>query len=184
MKWLCNFVSVLLVLVVCVLSAPSAKAGTGSITQCNQTITSAGEYDLANDLTCGPGINGIVIQASDVTLHLNHHTIKPSTAGTCNKSTGVLVRPQAGAQMLSHVRVLGDGTISNFYIGFFAENSNDSFVKFTTVTAKCPFFTFGIAILGPANHWKLQGNVVREPSSLLFDESSQGITLQKRMPHI
>jgi hypothetical protein len=177
MKWLCTFVSVLLVLVVSALGAPTAKAGT-TITQttCPIIITVPGEYDLATDVgPCTQGTDGIDILASDVTLHLDGHTINGSAAaGTCNTSNGVRVSLPAPAPMLSHVRVLGDGTISNFFIGFRAENSNDSFVKFTTVTANCPFFSYGLAILGPGSHWKLQGNVVREPGP-----TSTGILLQR-----
>ena len=89
MKWLCNLVSVLLVLVVPLLTGRPAKAGTTiTITQstCPIMITQPGEYDLATDVgPCTPGTDGIDILASDVTLHLDGHTIKGSaTAGTCN----------------------------------------------------------------------------------------------------
>lgn len=78
--------------------------------------------------------------------------------------------------MLSMVRVLGDGTISNFTIGFYAQNSERSFVKFTTVRAACPanIFSYGFAILGPGSHWKLERNLVREPGI-----SSTGILLER-----
>lgn len=175
MKWLRSFLSVLLVLVVCVLIAPPAKAGI-PITQnmCATTISQPGEYDLATDIGPCTG-DGIDITASEVTLHLNGHTITGSaTAGTCSDSFGVRVSPPVPGTMLSQVRVLGDGTISNFRVGFRAENSNDSFVKFTTVAANCPFVSRGLVILGPGNHWTLQGNVVREPGF-----KSQGILLRQ-----
>lgn len=177
MKWLCNFVPALLVLVVSILSGPSAKAGT-AITQstCPIIITQPGEYDLATDVgPCAPGVDGIEIRASAVTLHLDGHKINGSAApGTCNASNGVHVSLPVPAPMLSQVRVLGDGTISNFSIGFLAENSVNSFVKFTTVTANCPFFSYGFVILGPGSQWKLQGNVVREPG-----DTSTGIFVRR-----
>jgi len=119
---------------------------------CPITITKPGEYDLDTNLTCGPGTDGIDIKASDVTLHLNHHTIK----GSCDFRYGVNVFTQT-----SHVRVLGDGTISNFFVGFIAEDSADSIVKFTTFKANCPIFTYGFYISG-GSHWKLEGNIVRD----------------------
>lgn len=50
-------------------------------------------------------------------------------------------------------------------------------MKFTTVTANCPFLgkiSLGFEILGPGSHWKLQGNVVREPGP-----TSTGIVVQR-----
>jgi len=62
---------------------------------------------------------------------------------------------------LTMVHVLGSGTISNFFIGFRADNSAGSFVKFTTVTAQCPNFSRGFSIQNSSSQWKLEGNVVR-----------------------
>lgn len=167
MKCLRNFVSVLLVLVVCVLIAPPAKAGT-TITQstCPIIITQPGEYDLATDVgPCAPGTDGIDIRVSDVTLHLNGHNLVGSTDPLiCNLSNGIQVGLPAPNPMLSQVHVLGNGTISNFRIGFLAENSAGSFVKFVTVTEDCTNTrAIGFLILGPGGQWKLQNNVVREP---------------------
>jgi len=108
------------------------------------------------------------------TLHLDGHNIIGSASETaCNSSVGIRVGLPA-LPMLSQVRVLGTGTISNFFIGFRAQNSAGSFVKFVTVTAACAnFFSFGFQILGPGGQWKLQENVVREPGL-----TSEGILLQ------
>ena len=96
---------------------------------------------------------------------LDGHTIN----GRCSTFAGIRV-----ISSVSQVRVLGPGTISNFDVGLRAAgNSKDSFAKFTTVTANCPFLTTGFEIVGPASHWELQGNVVREPGS-----TSVGILLQ------
>ena len=110
MKWLWNFVSVSLVLAVSVLTGPTAKAGTDitSPYKCPIIIDHPGEYNLKTDVACS-STDGIDIQASDVTLHLEHHTIKGSSAAsTCNASTGIFVSPKAGARMLTDVRVLGE----------------------------------------------------------------------------
>lgn len=148
--------------------ASSVTAAT-TITQstCPVVIAQSGEYDLGTDVgPCLPGVDGIDIFASDVTLHLDGHTITGTTVtGTCNTSFGIRVGLPVPAPMISQVRVLGEGTISNFRVGFRARNSAGSFVKFTTVTAQCPFFSFGFLIQGPESQWKLEGNVVREPGN-------------------
>src|SRR5437870_12922842 len=69
--------------------ASPAKAGT-TITQstCPVMITQSGEYTLGTDVgPCGPLADGIDILASNVTLHLNGHTI----TGTCD-SDGIGIR--------------------------------------------------------------------------------------------
>ena len=146
----------------------SAKAGT-TITQsaCPVIIAQSGEYDLATDVgPCLPGTNGIDIEASAVTLHLDGHNVIGSVSPTaCNTSLGIHVGLPAPTPMLSMVHVLGDGTISNFRVGFLAENSAGSFVKFVKVTGACTAFTVGFEILGPGGQWKLQKNVVREPGA-------------------
>jgi hypothetical protein len=137
------------------LGASSAKAGT-TITQstCPVLIAQAGDYSLGTDVgPCLPGVNGIDIVASNVTLHLNGHTISgTATSGTCNISYGIDVM---GTSLLplTMVHVLGSGTISNFFIGFSAEYSAGSYVKFTTVTAQCPYFDRGFSILASRETW-------------------------------
>jgi len=158
--------------------ASPAKSGT-TITQstCPVLIAEPGEYNLRTDVgPCLPGVDGIDIVASGVLLHLNGHTINGSAVpAMCNiNGVGIRVGLPTPAPMLSQVRVLGDGTISNFRRGFRAENSAGSFVKFVTVTAACSSaFSFGIEILAPGGEWKLQGNVVREPGA-----TSTGILVQ------
>src|ERR1700730_13056357 len=138
------------------LCTTSAKAGT-TITQstCPVLIAQAGDYSLGTDVgPCMPGVDGIDIVASAVTLHLNGHTINGSAdPGTCNNSQGIHVGLPSPAPMLSLVHVLGDGTINNFQSGFLAENSAGSFVKFVTVTADCGnlfgfMSSFGFTIAG------------------------------------
>jgi parallel beta-helix repeat protein len=153
----------LVALSITLLNASPAKAGT-TITQstCPVVIAQSGEYALGTDVgPCLPGVDGIDITASNVTLHLNGHTIN-GAASDCNHSNGIHV---LGTPLLplSLVRVLGSGTISNFAIGLQADNSAGSFVKFTTVTAKCSFFSFGFVIQATSSMWKLDSNVVREP---------------------
>jgi hypothetical protein len=159
--------------------ASPAKAGT-TITQstCSVMITQPGEYTLGTDVgPCAPGVDGILIAASNVTLHLNGHTISGTAiSGTCNSSNGIHVMGTSSLTPLTMVRVLGTGTITNFATGFLAENSAGSFVKFVTVTqtpTPCSDFTFGFHILASSSQWKLEGNVVREPG-----DNSAGIVLQ------
>jgi nitrous oxidase accessory protein NosD len=154
-----------------------AKAGT-TITQsfCPVVIAQPGEYSLATDVgPCLPGVDGIDIVASAVTLHLNGHTITGSADPTmCDFASGIHVGLPPPVPMLSQVYVLGDGTISNFRQGFSAQNSAGSFVKFVTVTATSACnFSYGFQITAPGGQWKLQGNVVREPG-----DTSEGIALR------
>ena len=155
--------------------ASPAKAGT-TITQstCPVMITQSGEYSLGTDVgPCTSGVDGIDIMASNVTLHLNGHTISGTAiSGTCNSSIGIHVMGTSSLTPLTMVRVLGTGTITNFATGFLAENSAGSFVKFVTVTANCPSLSLGFDIKASSSQWKLEGNVVREPG-----DSSAGIVL-------
>ena len=59
------------------LCTPSAKAGTTTTqSTCPVLIAQAGDYSLGTDVgPCLPGVDGIDIVASNVTLHLNGHTI-------------------------------------------------------------------------------------------------------------
>src|SRR5437870_5656364 len=86
--------TVLAALSITLLWASPAKAGT-TITQsfCPVLIAQSGEYSLATDVgPCAPGADGIDITASNVTLHLNGHTISgTTTSGTCNSSKGIHV---------------------------------------------------------------------------------------------
>jgi hypothetical protein len=144
-----------------------AKAGT-TITQstCPVVIAQSGDYALATDVgPCAAGADGIDITASNVTLHLNAHTISgTATSGTCNNSDGIHV---IGTPLLpvALVRILGTGTITNFATGLLAENSGGSFVKFVTVTANCPFTSSGFAIAPSSSMWKLDSNLVREQAN-------------------
>lgn len=158
----------LVALSITLLWASPAKAGT-TITNgtCPVLIAQSGDYSLDTDVgPCLPGVDGIDIVASNVTLQLNSHSISgTATSGTCNTSYGIYVM---GTSLLplTMVRVIGSGTISNFVIGFRADNSAGSFVKFTTVTGQCPFFSRGFSIQNSSSQWKLEGNVVRgTPSS-------------------
>jgi hypothetical protein len=155
--------------------ASPAKAGT-TITQstCPVVINQPGEYTLGTDVgPCLPGVDGIDILASNVTLHLNGHTI----TGSCDSSAiGIHVGVAMSPTALTQVRVLGTGTIIGFTNGFVADNSAGSFVKFVTVTPTCSDFSFGFHILAPSSQWKLEGNVVLEPAD--NRNNSAGIVLQ------
>jgi hypothetical protein len=159
--------------------ASPAKAGT-TITQntCPVMINQPGDYSLgANVGPCAPGVDGILIVASNVTLHLKGHTISgTATPGTCNSSSGIHVMGTSFLTPLTMVRVLGTGTIANFDTGFLAENSAGSFVKFVTITAPdcgTSSGSLGFDIKGSSSQWKLEGNVVREPG-----DTSGGIDLR------
>ena len=159
--------SSLLIAAITFLWTSPANAGT-AITNgtCPVTIATSGDYSLGTDVgPCASGVDGIDIVASNVTLHLNGHTISGAPSGNCNNSYGIHVMGTSSVP-LSLVNVLGSGTISNFVFGFWADYSAGSFVKSTTVTAPlCPSgdFTFGFVIYSTSSQWMLQGNVVNEP---------------------
>jgi parallel beta-helix repeat protein len=167
------------------LSASPAKAGI-TITQstCPIVIDQPGTYLLATDVgPCAPGVDGIDISASNVTLQLAGHTITgTATAGTCDNALGISIF--SSGPMLTNVNVHGSGTINRFALGFDAANSANSSVKFLNVNANCPDLGFaeGIEIDPPGGHWMLQGNVVRGPGAttagiVLFDVNTNTLVL-------
>jgi hypothetical protein len=80
------------------------------ITSCGYTITEAGNYEVASNL--GPcGGDGIDIEASNVQLKLNGHTITGS-----GSSVGIYVNP-AGTPRLSGIQIQGPGLIQKFFEG-------------------------------------------------------------------
>lgn len=160
------------------LCARPARAGTSIIqSTCPVVIAQPGNYTLDSDVgPCLPGVDGIDITSSNVTLHLNGHTISSST---CNNSDGIHVLGPSPVLPISMVRILGPGTLIDFgnngaagsfgpYGGFLAENSAGSFVKFTTATttAVCSGqLTVGFGLQASTSMWKLDSNVVNEPPS-------------------
>jgi Periplasmic copper-binding protein (NosD) len=148
----------LAVISITLLWASVAEAGT-RITQatCPIVIAQSGEYSLATDVGPCAG-DGIDIVASDVKLQMGGHSITGNA--TCSGGAGIRV---GFAPAVTDVSVQGNGTISGFYVGFWARNSSDSSVKNVTVTAACPFFSYGFVLQLPGSGWQLQGNVVREP---------------------
>ena len=151
--------------VVVLLWTSPANAGT-TITQptCPVIIATSGDYSLASDVgPCAPNVDGIIIEASAVTLHLNGHKIIGSVdPAVCSFNNGIRVGLVA-LPMVAHVHILGPGTVSSFQNGVRAENSAGSFVKFLTVTAVCNNVppTNGMVVIAPGGQWKLQSNVVQ-----------------------
>ena len=126
-------------------------------------ITQPGNYVLAGDVgPCAPGTDGIDIEASNVKLHLNGHTIAGTACGgVFFVNGGIVIGLPAPAPMLSNVRVLGPGTISDFGHGVLAQNSAGSFAKFVTFICSTGAAN-GFVTLPPGGHWKLERNVVQQ----------------------
>jgi parallel beta-helix repeat protein len=101
-----------------------ANADVTFISSCNFPIMQPGQYHLAQDLTCSG--NGIDVQANDVELHFDGHTLTgPGTPGS--GSVGVF---SSGVTNLS---IHGDGTITGFLIGIdLKDNSGALIVNMTT----------------------------------------------------
>jgi parallel beta-helix repeat protein len=150
----------------------TAKAAPTPVTHiissaCNYEIAASGDYKLDTDIgPCAPGEDGILIYASDVTLHLNGHTINGSNVpGNCDGYIGIFVSSANQPTNITGVNVVGPGVLSNWQIGFGSSYSAKSSVSFTKVTANCaaPISSFGFIIDGTTSRWILLGNVVDEP---------------------
>lgn len=117
----------------------SAQAQT-LVTTCGQTLSTPGQYLLANNLDCtNTSTHGIEITASNVTFHLGGHTMKNDA---CNQSFDGIVADSG----LSNV-VIDGGTVSGFNDGIVLYSSN-SRASGMTVTSACEF---GMAISGANN---------------------------------
>jgi parallel beta-helix repeat protein len=81
------------------------------ITKCGAVIDQPGDYHLAQDLTCNPGLDtaAITIHANDVTLHLGGHTLSGGGTGI----NGIVVGFGSGGPMVFGVTIQG-GTVTNF----------------------------------------------------------------------
>lgn len=90
------------------------QAWAAHITRCPTTISRPGHYHVRTDLT-GPAGTAISIEANNVRLHLNGHTISGNGTGL----VGVLVNG------VSRVSVMG-GTVTNFAFNVVLFNSSDS----------------------------------------------------------
>jgi len=126
--------------------AVPAQAQT-QITSCGTVIDAPGNYVLANDLNC-PGIDGIDITASNVTLELNNHQI----TGYRMSYAGLAVFKNN--TVLSHVTINGPGTITNFMHGvFFYSQTYGSLSRIT-----CTGNYLGFLISGPGSEYNLIEN--------------------------
>ncbi len=126
------------------------------------TITQPGEYTLGENVSCVLSGDGIDIEASGVTLHLNGFTI----TGTCldsalnPNSAGIHVMGPSALTPLTMVRILGEGTtISGFQNGIQGDNSAGSFAKSVNITSACPG-AVGILISSSSSQWKLQKDTI------------------------
>jgi parallel beta-helix repeat protein len=118
-------------------------------TPCGHPLNVAGaHYVLTGDLECTGAVNGLVITADNVTLHLGGHTISNTTCGDSADIAGVYA---IGG--LTGVRIEG-GTISGFNDGI-SLSSSHSFVTGTKVTGACYH-----GILVQADHNVIEKNLV------------------------
>src|SRR5262249_26403772 len=96
-------------------ASPAAAAGPTPITTCNYLITTPGRYVVTTDLTCvNPFDSGIVIDASNVNLTLNGHTINGQPSADALNGIFVDECPASG---ITDVRIAGPGTITGFIYG-------------------------------------------------------------------
>lgn len=153
----------------CASAAKAANTIPITSNACNYNITAPGDYTLESDIgPCGPGDAGILIilAGSNVTLHLNGHTINGSAVPeNCDGAVGILAIG-LGFPNITGVHVIGPGTLSNWQLGFFAESTSSSSVSNTKVTAHCtattinPNNNLGFFLDPSTSQWTLLGNVV------------------------
>ena len=118
--------------------ATSPANPTVVISTCPTVITQPGTYSLANDLLCF-NTDGIDIQASNVTLMLNRHTITQDSAdfGLVHVGISAGVGLPAGS---TNVQIFGSGTITGFVEGVNFEQVSNSLVEDVISTGN--FFGF------------------------------------------
>ena len=113
-----------------------------------EPLSEPGHYILTRDLACSGAVNGIVITASDVVLHLAGHTISNETCDPNENVIGIFV---TGG--LTGVTIEG-GTVSGFNDGIIL-SSSQSRVTGMTVSGACYY-----GILGQADENRIDNNVV------------------------
>jgi parallel beta-helix repeat protein len=100
----------------------SNPAWADDITKCGAVIDQPGDYHLAQDLTCSTPLTiAIHIVASDVTLHLDGHTLSGGGTG----DVGILVGFFRNGPVVSGVTIQG-GTVTNFFGDVFLVGVTDS----------------------------------------------------------
>jgi hypothetical protein len=101
----------------------SASAAEESIDSCGTEITKPGRYHISKDLTCASGPYAIDIEASNVELHFDGHTLTGGGIGTTG--SGVTVGISSG---ISHVNIVGNGTVTGFGGGGIVVGGINSFI--------------------------------------------------------
>jgi parallel beta-helix repeat protein len=142
-----------------VLTASPAKANTSITGPCPVFITQPGDYSLGGNLTCTTNTDGIDIETSQVTLHLNGHSI----TGTCGSGIGIHVLGSF-AVPLTTVNIVGAGTINNFSNNFVADYSSNSMVNRVKVVSECPA-NWGFLIDSTSSQWALVQDIVQAPGT-------------------
>jgi hypothetical protein len=95
-----------------VASAPTVGAAGAETLSCGAELASPGVYVLTADLRCAG--DGLIVQAGDVTIELNGHSIKGPGAATA--TSGVFVRGLATTTRFNST-VIQNGTVQDFGAG-------------------------------------------------------------------
>jgi parallel beta-helix repeat protein len=145
------------------------------ISTCHYNITAPGSYALATDLTCGAGVNGINIFASNVTLDLNGHTITgPNNGG----GTGVVVSNNvfAPTPQIQNVQVRGPGLIQDFANGLYLQAASNSEISDVVLIRN----SFGIVTNFGVND-KFKKNVATHNTTAGFDLRDSNDQIQENV---
>ena len=147
-------------------ASPAAAAAPTPITTCNYTITTPGRYVVTTDLTCVNQFDfGIVIEASNVNLTLNGHTIN----GQSPANSGIFV-DECPASGITDVRIAGPGTITGFIYGVGLGEGCQGGVHDSTVSGLTITDNFEGVILQGGN---FTGNVIT--GNTITDNGDTGI---------
>ena len=164
--------------------AARAQTAPTLIMGCGYNITAPGSYALGANIGPCP-FNGIVVQASNVTLTLNGHTITgPATTNGTGIGVCVLNSGVCGSTRISNVTIQGPGQIENFANGIYLQNVDNSqiqnvvaaFNNFGLISSSCTNLQFkmnvatrngleGIVLVNNTNDSVQQNTVVGNDTS-------------------
>lgn len=104
--------------------ASRVSAAETFISTCGIVITQPGKYHVAKDLTCLSGPYAIDIEAGDVELHFDGHTLTGGGIGGAGSGVGV----GTSNGRFSNVSIMGRGTVTGFGVAGIAVGTINSFI--------------------------------------------------------
>lgn len=147
----------------CWMAFPALAGDCTALTGFPATISAAGKYCLADDVTVdSPGIKAITINANDVTLDCDGHTLKNLATSNNGTSVGVYLFAQNNV-VIRNCRIIG-----GFAHGIHANQDNTSFNQNYYIDIKDNY------VAGPYHHgiW-VYGSAVEVTGNRVYDIGGQ-----------